>query len=102
MHCAAEECSAPAACWLLFWQTWATKTPTFALATNCTPCSLETPQPSTAPPAHHHPHPPPLAAAAAATAEDAAHALVEAAQKEWGVKYRGRNADDCTVCVAFL
>lgn len=41
-------------------------------------------------------------AAAAATAEDAAHALVEAAQKQWAVRYRGRNCDDVTVVVAFL
>ncbi|KAL4422270.1 hypothetical protein ABPG75_008467 [Micractinium tetrahymenae] len=41
-------------------------------------------------------------ASAAATAEDAAHALVEAAQKQWAVRYRGRNCDDVTVVVAFL
>ncbi len=35
-------------------------------------------------------------------AEDAAHALVEAAQKQWAVRYRGRNCDDITVVVAFL
>lgn len=35
-------------------------------------------------------------------AEDAAHALVEAAQKHWAVRYAGRNCDDITVAVAFL
>eukprot|EP00887_Chlorella_sp_A99_P002157 scaffold21.g2157.t1 len=35
-------------------------------------------------------------------AEDAAHALVEAAQKHWAVRYMGRNCDDITVAVAFL
>lgn len=33
-------------------------------------------------------------ASAAATAEDAAHMLVEAAHKQWAVRYRGRNCDD--------
>lgn len=34
-------------------------------------------------------------------AEDAAHMLVEAAQKQWAVRYRGRNCDDITggLCV---
>ncbi|KAI7838644.1 hypothetical protein COHA_007571 [Chlorella ohadii] len=41
-------------------------------------------------------------ASSAATAEDAAHALVEAAHKQWAVRYRGRNCDDVTVVVAFL
>lgn len=41
-------------------------------------------------------------AARAECAEDAAHALLEAAQKEWAVKYRGRSCDDITVAVAFL
>jgi hypothetical protein len=35
-------------------------------------------------------------------ADDAAHALLEAAQKQWAVRYRGRNCDDITVVVAFL
>ena len=35
------------------------------------------------------PRPPPAA-------DDAAHALVEAAQKQWAVRYRGRNCDDIT------
>lgn len=35
-------------------------------------------------------------------AEDAAHALVEAAQKHWAIRYAGRNCDDITVAVAFL
>lgn len=35
-------------------------------------------------------------------AEDAAHALVEAAQKHWAVRYAGRNCDDITVAVIFL
>lgn len=41
-------------------------------------------------------------AGTAATPEDAAHALVETAQKEWAIRYRGRNVDDITVGVAFL
>ncbi|GAB4821493.1 hypothetical protein N2152v2_008539 [Parachlorella kessleri] len=41
-------------------------------------------------------------AAGAGSAEAAAHALVEVAQREWAVKYRGRNCDDCTVAVAYL
>lgn len=41
-------------------------------------------------------------ASLAPTAEDAAHALVEAAHKQWAVRYRGRNCDDVTVVVAFL
>ncbi|EFN53036.1 hypothetical protein CHLNCDRAFT_53990 [Chlorella variabilis] len=41
-------------------------------------------------------------ASGAASAEDAAHALVEAAQKQWAIRYRGRNCDDITVVVAFL
>ena len=30
-------------------------------------------------------------------AEDAAHALVEAAHKQWAVRYRGRNCDDVSM-----
>ncbi len=45
--------------------------------------------------------PPPAYPSAAA--EDAAHALVEAAHKQWAVRYRGRNCDDVSrgagVCV---
>ena len=54
-------------------------------------------------PFHHPPsasHPPSCTCSAAA--EDAAHTLLEAAQKQWAVRYRGRNCDDCTVVVAFL
>lgn len=53
------------------------------------------------------PHQPPSASAHPASpalpaAEDAAHNLVEAAQKQWAVRYRGRNCDDITCVVAFL
>lgn len=41
-------------------------------------------------------------AAAAGSAEDAAHALVETAQKEWAQKYLGRNCDDITVAVCYI
>ncbi|KAL4855961.1 putative protein phosphatase 2C [Chlorella vulgaris] len=41
-------------------------------------------------------------AAAAGSAEAAARALVEAAQQQWAVRYRGRSCDDVTVVVAFL
>lgn len=48
------------------------------------------------------PHRAPPCASPPHAAEDAAHALVEAAQKQWAVRYRGRNCDDVTVVVAFL
>ena len=38
----------------------------------------------------------------APAAEEAAEALVEAAQKQWAVRYRGRHCDDITCVVAFL
>lgn len=41
-------------------------------------------------------------AAAMPTAADAAFALVEAAKRQWAVRYKGANCDDITACVAFL
>ena len=36
------------------------------------------------------------------TAQAAAEALTESAQRQWATRYRGRTCDDITVAVAFL